>query len=107
MRINVLALDKVFDLGLSAVIDAFQTANELISLSSFDITPFDVRIIGMRKQLRTSHGLPVLIHPTPHRRPDCVVVPAIGASHPWHTFKPFVSNMQCICCGQPMRARTR
>ena len=30
MRVCVLALDDVFDLGLSAVLDAFQTANELI-----------------------------------------------------------------------------
>jgi hypothetical protein len=30
-RIDVLALDGAFDLGLSAVLDAFQTANELIA----------------------------------------------------------------------------
>src|SRR5262245_14883237 len=30
MRVHVLALDGVFDLGLSAVLDAFQTANELL-----------------------------------------------------------------------------
>jgi hypothetical protein len=35
MKVNVLALDDVFDLGLSAVLDAFQTANELIGLSGF------------------------------------------------------------------------
>ena len=70
MRIDVLALDGVFDLGLSAIIDGFQTANELIGLSSFDITPFDVRIVGVRKQVRTSHGLRVPIHPTRHRSPD-------------------------------------
>ena len=33
MRVNVLVLDGVFDLGLSAVLDAFQTANELIGIS--------------------------------------------------------------------------
>jgi hypothetical protein len=33
MRIHDLALDNVFDLGLSAVLDAFQTANELIDVS--------------------------------------------------------------------------
>jgi hypothetical protein len=30
-RIDVLALDGAFDLGLSAVLDAFETANELSS----------------------------------------------------------------------------
>jgi hypothetical protein len=33
MRLHVLALEGVFDLGLSAVVDAFQTANELIEAS--------------------------------------------------------------------------
>jgi hypothetical protein len=33
MRIYVLALDGVFDLGLSAILDAFQTANELIEMT--------------------------------------------------------------------------
>ena len=33
MRIHVLALDGVFDLGISAVLDGFQTANELIDAS--------------------------------------------------------------------------
>jgi hypothetical protein len=33
MRVNVPALDGVFDLGLSAVLDAFQTSNELIEMS--------------------------------------------------------------------------
>ena len=33
MRVDVLALDGVFDLGLSAVLDVFQTANELIEMS--------------------------------------------------------------------------
>ena len=32
MRIDVLVLDGVFDLGLSAVLDTLQTANELIEL---------------------------------------------------------------------------
>ena len=33
MHVNVLVLGEVFDPGLSAVLDAFQTANELIELS--------------------------------------------------------------------------
>ena len=30
---SILALDGVFDLGLSAVLDTFQTANELVEMS--------------------------------------------------------------------------
>jgi transcriptional regulator GlxA family with amidase domain len=81
MRVLVLALDGVFDLGLSAVLDAFQTANELIAVSQLTTPAFDVRIQGVRKHVRTSQGLnvPVLTGRWP---PDCVVVPAIGYKMP-------------------------
>ena len=82
MHINVLALDDVFDLGLSAVLDAFRTANELIALERLDVTPFEVRVVGVRRRVTTSQGLRVPIRPTPSRAPDCVVVPAIGFKMP-------------------------
>ena len=82
MRIDVLALDGVFDLGLSAVLDAFQTANELISLSGLSVSRFDVRIVGLRKAVKTSQGLSVPVHAVGARAPDCVVVPAIGFKMP-------------------------
>lgn len=78
MRINVVVLDAVFDLGLSAVLDAFRTANELIALERLDITPFDVRPIGLRRSVRTGHGLRVPVGRPPARAPDCVIVPALG-----------------------------
>ena len=82
MRISVLALDGVFDLGLSAVLDAFQTANELIELSDMAVPRFDVRIVGVRKKVMTSQGLAVPVHAPGTRAPDCVVVPAIGFKMP-------------------------
>jgi transcriptional regulator GlxA family with amidase domain len=82
MRIHVLALDDVFDLGLSAVLDVFQTANELIELSGFAVPRFDVRIVGVRKTVRTSQGLGVPVHSAGTRSPDCIVVPAIGFKMP-------------------------
>jgi transcriptional regulator GlxA family with amidase domain len=82
MRVNVLALDNVFDLGLSAVLDAFQTANELIELSGLAVPCFDVRIVGMRAAVKTSQGLKVPVCAIPARPPDCVVVPAIGFKMP-------------------------
>lgn len=82
MRISVLALDDVFDLGLSAVLDALQTANELIELSALAVPRFDVRVVGVRRTVRTSHGLRVPVHPATGRTPDCVVVPAIGFKTP-------------------------
>jgi len=82
MRVDVLALDGVFDLGLSAVLDAFRTANELIQMSKLPIPFFEVRIVGVRKAIKTSQGLSVPVHPVGRRAPDCVVVPAIGYKMP-------------------------
>ena len=59
MRVDVLALDGVFDLGLSAVLDGFETANELIEMSGLAVPRFEVRIVGVRKVVRTSQGLGV------------------------------------------------
>jgi len=82
MQVAVLALDGVFDLGLSAVLDAFQTANELIEMSGLMVSRFEVQIVGVRKAVKTSQGLSVPIHEIRSRAPDCVVVPAIGFKMP-------------------------
>jgi transcriptional regulator GlxA family with amidase domain len=83
MKINVLALDGVFDTGLSTVLDAFQTANELAEMSGLTSQRFEVSIVGMRKTVETSQGLAVPVKST-HRRPvpDWVVVPAPGFKTP-------------------------
>jgi transcriptional regulator GlxA family with amidase domain len=82
MRVHVLVLDGAFDLGLSAVLDAFRTANELIDASKFAIDRFDVKTVAVRRRVRTSQGLLVPVHPFDRRTPDCVVVPAIGYKTP-------------------------
>lgn len=82
MRINVLALDDVFDLGLAAVLDAFQTANELIEVYGIAASRFDVTLVGVRKTVRTAQGLRSAVHTTGARSPDYVVVPAIGFKMP-------------------------
>ena len=82
MRIDILVLDDVFDLGLSAVLDVFQTANELIEMTGLGVTRFDSRIVGVRRLVRSSHGLVVPVRPPSARAPDCVVVPAIGYKMP-------------------------
>src|ERR1700691_1160291 len=82
MRVDILALGDVFDLGLSAVLDAFQTANELIELSELTVPRFEVRIVGVRKTVKTSQGLTVPVQGVGARPPDCVVVPAIGFQMP-------------------------
>lgn len=82
MRVHVLVLDGVFDLGLSAVLDAFQTANELLDASKLSIDPFDVRTVAVRRRVTTSQGLSVPIGRPDRRTPDCVIVPAIGYKMP-------------------------
>jgi transcriptional regulator GlxA family with amidase domain len=82
MRIDVLTLDDVFDLGLSAVLDVFRTANELIEVGGLGVTRFEPRIVGLRKTVTTSQGLRVPVSPVGTRAPDCVVVPAIGFKMP-------------------------
>ena len=83
MRVYVLVLDEVFDLGLSAVLDAFQTANELIAVAGLDVPTFEVSIVGVHKVIKTSQGFSVPIRNIgTGRAPDCVVVPAIGYKMP-------------------------
>jgi transcriptional regulator GlxA family with amidase domain len=82
MRVSVLALDAVFDLGLSAILDGLQTANELIEMTGLGIPHFEVKIVGMRKTVRTAHGLKVPIQPNGRQKPDCVIVPAIACKTP-------------------------
>jgi transcriptional regulator GlxA family with amidase domain len=82
MRIDVLVLDGAFDLGLSAVLDAFQTANELNEMSRLSVPRFETRLVGVRKVVETAQGFRVPVHVAGRRAPDCVVVPAIGFKMP-------------------------
>jgi len=82
MRVSVLAVDRVFDTGLAAVLDAFQTANELAAVSRMSTSRFEVSIVGVRKNVRTAQGFSVPVRPAPKHAPDCVVVPAIGFKMP-------------------------
>ncbi|MGH9142675.1 MAG: GlxA family transcriptional regulator, partial [Vicinamibacterales bacterium] len=82
MRVAVLALDDVFDLGLSSILDVFQTANELIEMTALASPRFELRIVGVRKRVRTFHGLGVPVRDAGTWAPDCVVVPAIGFKMP-------------------------
>ena len=83
MRIAVLALDGVFDTGLSVTLDALGAANGLAA-AHFEGTPrFDISIVGVRRRVRTRRGLQVPVRAiTPELRPDWVVVPALGLTTP-------------------------
>lgn len=81
MHISLLALDGVFDTGLATLHDAFSTANELSALQGFQAPPFTVSVVGVRQRVRTANGLRVPVAAA-EKRPDWVIVPAIGAKMP-------------------------
>jgi len=78
MRIHILALNGVFDTGLSAVLDAFCTANTLAEMTGISSLRFHVKVVGLHKSITTARGLslPVLAAARA-QTPDAVVMPAI------------------------------
>ncbi|WP_413933205.1 GlxA family transcriptional regulator [Nitrospira sp. BLG_1] len=83
MRIYVLALNQVFDTGLSAFLDTFSTANNLTKSLGASSTRFNVTIVGVRPQVHTRHGLSVPVRLARRlTHPDVVLVPALGAHLP-------------------------
>lgn len=83
MKIYVLALDGVFDTGLATVLDTFSTANELAEMTMLTSLRFDVTIVGIEENIRTSQGLSVpVVSPIGSATPDWVVIPAIGFKMP-------------------------
>jgi len=83
MKIDVLTLNDVFDTGLAAVLDAFATANDLAVAQELTSVTFDVRAVGLCRQVRTNQGLTVPVSPAQDHAPaDWVIVPAIGARSP-------------------------
>lgn len=83
MRIHILVLDGVFDLGLAALTDTLGTANQLAGSLAQTLAPIEVTLVGVRRRVRTAQGLTVPVVPA-HRvaKPDVVLVPALGAKMP-------------------------
>jgi transcriptional regulator GlxA family with amidase domain len=83
MRLHILVLDGVFDLGLAALTDTLSTANQLAGSLAQAPAPVEVTLVGMRRHVRTAQGLTVpvaSVHRVP--KPDMVLVPALGAKMP-------------------------
>jgi transcriptional regulator GlxA family with amidase domain len=83
MRISLLALEGLFDTGLTVTLDAFTIANR-ISAREMGGTPFfEVSIAGVRKRVRSGQGLAIPVRAvTPDLKPDWVIVPALSAGMP-------------------------
>jgi transcriptional regulator GlxA family with amidase domain len=68
---------------LSAVLDAFATANELGAALGLTCLAFEVTVVGFRREVRSNQGFQVPVSPARGRTPpDWVVVPAIGERAP-------------------------
>lgn len=62
MKINILALDGVFDTGLATLLDTFAAANDMARRQSMNISRFDVQMIAMTGQVKSAHGLSIPAH---------------------------------------------
>jgi transcriptional regulator GlxA family with amidase domain len=83
MRLHLLVLDGVFDLGLAALTDTLTTANELAATLPNAPPPIELTLVGVRRRVRTAQGLTVpVVAVAGARRPDSVLVPALGAKMP-------------------------
>ena len=83
MRITVLALDGLWDTGLTVTLDAFTIANKFSALQMRGTVRFDVSIVGVRRRVRTGQGLATPVQAiTPDLKPDWVIVPALNTGRP-------------------------
>jgi transcriptional regulator GlxA family with amidase domain len=83
MRIFILALEGVFDTGLTVLLDTFSLANTFAGIQSGGALSFDVSIVGMRKRVRSGQGLTIPVLPVmPDFKPDWVIVPALNTGTP-------------------------
>jgi transcriptional regulator GlxA family with amidase domain len=82
MHIAILALDGLFDTGLTVTLDALSIANRFAQRVN-KAPLYDVSIVGMRKRVRTGQGFVIPAQPaTSALKPDWVIVPALITSTP-------------------------
>lgn len=83
MRLFLLALDGVFDTGYTVLLDALSLANKFAAQQRGGTPPFEVWTVGMRRTVRTAHGLAIPVRSAPPGvQPDWVVVPALATGTP-------------------------
>jgi len=83
MQLTILAIEGVFDTGLTVFLDAFSAANDLGAVLLETAPQFDVSIVGVRDTVRTACGLEVPVGPIdPASRPEWVLIPALNTRMP-------------------------
>jgi transcriptional regulator GlxA family with amidase domain len=82
MRISILALDGLFDTGLTVTLDALAIANRFAQRMN-KAPLFEVSIVGVRKRVRTGQGFVIPVQDAAlAAKPDWVIVPALTTSTP-------------------------
>ncbi|GAB2874880.1 helix-turn-helix domain-containing protein [Paraburkholderia jirisanensis] len=83
MHISVLALNGLFDTGLSVTLDAFSVANKLSEKLMGGTPRFEVSIVGVRKRVLSHQGMVVPVRPiVADLKPEWVIVPALTPKSP-------------------------
>jgi len=82
MRIYVVVLEGVFDIGLSSLMDVIGTAKEL-NTSDQNSVRLDIYLVGVKHNVRTAQGLSVPVQLASELpSPDVVLIPALGEKMP-------------------------
>lgn len=85
MRVGILAVDGMLDLGLACLLDILSTANTLSPQLGLAGAPFETIPLGLGDRVRTAHGL---TSPPPARRSRTSTSPCPwsgGAARRWPT----------------------
>ncbi|NMI01984.1 GlxA family transcriptional regulator [Pseudonocardia acidicola] len=80
MRVAMLAIDGAFDSGLATVADVLETANVLRDEIERPPPPWEVTVVGTRRQVRTAAGMRVTTTSVEEldAPPQLLVAPALG-----------------------------
>lgn len=90
MRISILALDGVFDTGLTVMLDAFRLANKFAAAQGAAVAPFELSLVGVKKKVRSGQGFTIPVQQLGNdHRPDWVIVLALNAGSPEQLLEAF------------------
>jgi transcriptional regulator GlxA family with amidase domain len=83
MKISILALEGLFDTGLTVMLDAFALAHKFAVVQMGGTPRFDVSIVAVRRKVRSGQGLAIPVQSAMAApKPDWVVVPALSTGTP-------------------------
>ena len=79
MKIAVLVLDRVFDTGLSTLLDTLAVANEIAASEKLGCARFDVNLVAVRRKVSTGQGMQVPVAAVQScPSPDVALLPALS-----------------------------